>query len=72
MGRMRRWLADMKPPMFSSTDLDLLRQQLASRRQQQVGRHRLPQELWDAAGRIVVQHGVSHVSRTLRLGSHPV
>ena len=62
----------MKPPVFSSTDLNLLRQQLASWREQQMGRHRLPQELWDAAGRLAVQHSVSQVSRILRLGFHPV
>lgn len=62
----------MKPPVFSSTDLELLQRQLDSFRQQQVGSRRLPQELWDAAGRLAVQHGVSHVSRTLRLGFHKV
>lgn len=62
----------MKPPVFSSTDLDLLQRQLTSWRQQQSGRHRLPQALWDAAGRLAVQRGVSRVSRTLRLGFHQV
>ena len=62
----------MKPPVFSSTDLDLLQRQLTSWRQQQSARHRLPEALWDAAGRLAVRHGVSHVSRTLRLGFHQV
>lgn len=62
----------MKPPVFSSTDLELLQRQLTSWRQQQSGRHRLPETLWDAAGRLAVQRGVSRVSRTLRLGFHQV
>ena len=62
----------MRPPVFSSTDLELLQRQLDSWRQRQAGSHRLPEELWDAAGRLAVQHGVSHVSRTLRLGFYQV
>lgn len=62
----------MKPPVFSSTDLELLQRQLQSWRQQQSGRHCLPQELWDAAGRLAARQGVSLVSRTLQLGFHRI
>ena len=62
--------ADMKPPTFSSTDLQLLRRQLNSWRGQQSGSHRLPPELWTAAATLAATHGVSRVSRILRLGFH--
>jgi len=64
------WVADMKALVFSSTDLRLLHRQLVAWRRQQTGPHRLPPELWEAAARLAATHGVSQVSRTLRLGFH--
>ena len=57
----------MKPPTFSSTDLDLLQRQLDSWRQRQTGHSRLARELWDAAAKIAVTQGGSAVARRLRI-----
>jgi hypothetical protein len=60
----------MKALTFCSTDLQLLQSQLNSWRRDQAGPHRLPPELWAAAATLARTHGVSRVSRTLRLGFH--
>ena len=62
----------MKPLTFSSTDLSLLHDQLDSWRQRQAGRCRLPPELWDAAAKLTLTHGVSQVARTLRIDFYPL
>jgi len=58
------------PTVFSSTDLDLLHQQLEALRQAQSGRRRLPAALWVAAADLARIHSPSHVARNLRL-SYP-
>ena len=54
-------------PGFSTTDLQELQRQLGAWRQRRRGRARLPEELWQAAGTLARQHGVSWVARALRL-----
>jgi len=58
------------PTVFSSTDLELLHQQLEALRQAQSGRRRLPAALWVAAADLARIHSPSHVARNLRL-SYP-
>ncbi len=60
----------MKPLEFCGTDLEVLCGQLNDWRGQQRGRQRLPSEVWAAAARLAVTHGVSRVSRRLRLSFH--
>jgi len=52
---------------FSSTDLGVLKQQLAEWRQAQLGRPRLPADVWEAAAVLAHQHRPSVVARTLGL-----
>ena len=52
---------------FSTTDLNVLRQQLTAWRRQQSGRVILPQALWQSAAALARSRGVSQVSRLLRL-----
>jgi hypothetical protein len=47
--------------------LDELRRQLEAWRNAQTGRARLPAEVWELAAALARTHGVSRVSRTLRL-----
>ena len=58
----------MSEGVFSSTDLNLLQDQLEAWRQRQTGRPRLPTAVWSAAARLAGTHGVSAVSRSLRIG----
>ena len=51
------------PTVFSSTDLELLHQQLEALRQAQSGRRRLPAALWVAAADLARIHSPSHVAR---------
>jgi len=48
-------------------DLLKLRRQLDSWRQSQPGRARVPAEVWELAAALARTHGISRVSRTLRL-----
>lgn len=57
----------MKANGFSSTDLDILRRQLAAWRRSQPSRTRLPDTLWSAAAALARSEGVSWVARTLHL-----
>ena len=52
---------------FSTTDLNVLRQQLTAWRRRQPGRGRLPEALWQSAAALARSRGVSQVSRALRL-----
>jgi hypothetical protein len=54
----------------SVPDLDELRRQLDGWRNSQTGRARLPAEVWELAAALARTHGVSRVSRTLRLSFH--
>jgi hypothetical protein len=54
----------------SFSDLITLRRQLAGWRQSQPGRPRLPAEVWAEAAALARTHGISRVSRTLRLSFH--
>jgi len=51
----------------SFSDLNTLRRQLDGWRQSQPGRPRLPAEVWEEAAALARTHGISRVSRTLRL-----
>lgn len=69
------WQASTLPePMprtpFSTTDLTRLQRQLASWRQAQSQRTRLPEAVWAAAASLARRHGVSGVARTLGLDYH--
>lgn len=58
----------MSEGVFSSTDLNQLQHQLEVWRQRQTGRPRLPMAVWSAAAKLAGTHGVSAVSRSLRIG----
>ena len=58
----------MSEGVFSSTDLNQLQNQLEVWRQRQSGRPRLPMAVWSAAAKLASTHGVSAVSRSLRIG----
>ena len=55
---------------FSTTNLSRLQRQLASWRQSQSQRTRLPAAVWAAAASLARTHGVSGVARTLGLDYH--
>jgi hypothetical protein len=52
---------------FSTTDLNVLHQQLTAWRRRQPGRGRLPETVWKSAAALARSQGVSQVSRLLRL-----
>ena len=52
---------------FSATDLNHLHRQLNTWRRSHPGHTRLPEELWESASSLARIHGVSSVSRALRL-----
>jgi hypothetical protein len=54
----------------SVSDLIRLRRQLDGWRKSQPGRARLPADVWEEAAALARTHGVSRVSRTLRLSFH--
>ena len=54
----------------SFSALITLRRQLDCWRQAQPGRARLPAEVWEEAAALARTHGISRVSRTLRLSFH--
>jgi len=54
----------------SFSDLSTLRRQLDDWRKSQPGRPRLPAEVWLEAAALARIHGISRVSRTLRLSFH--
>jgi hypothetical protein len=56
-----------KPTRASFHELLKLRRQLDSWRQSQPGRAHVPEEVWELAEALAWTHGVSRVSRTLRL-----
>jgi hypothetical protein len=57
----------MPAPQFSHRDLNLLQQQLSAWRRRQVGRRRIPPEVWAAAAALARVHGAATVGRVLRL-----
>jgi hypothetical protein len=54
----------------SHSDLSILCRQLDDWRKSQPGRPRLPAEVWEEAAALARTHGISRVSRTLRLSFH--
>ncbi len=59
-----------RPPATSKVsfhELRTLARQLDSWRKSQPGRARVPAEVWELAAALARTHGVSRVSRTLRL-----
>lgn len=57
----------MQMPEFSRTDLKRCKQQLVAWRRGQRGRHRIADEVWEAATELARVHGAGRVSRTLHL-----
>jgi len=57
----------MKRTSYTPSDLHLLSEQLAQWRGQQVGRRRLPEEVWRAAATLARDQGLARVARVLRI-----